>query len=448
MDAKGDREARILRMVDQQRAEGLDLLDELLRAARHGEAAMQAVVAREFRTMGYDTDVFEADLSALRIHPEFSLLPELAALDTGGRPNMVAQLPGVGRGQSLFTFAHIDSYALDAEPWSVDPYRVSLGSDGRAYGYGIADDRSGVVGMIMAARAIAAAGLRPAGSLVMASCLGKHLGVGGTLAVVARGYRGDGAVYLHPAETGAGLTEFKAVSLGVVQFRVMVPGQSPRFREQNQTPAAHWGINAIQRAAQIMTDLLAWDRERGKRVHHPLVHAALGRSTNLNITRIEGGGSDNQFPEECSFTGVITFPPGESVAEVRAAFEAAVHEAAASVPHGTEQSPTVAWQPMMASPGETNPEDPFLRCFVACIEETTGRSPSIWPAHTASDIRYPLVYAASPTIGFGPRAGNIGGPDEWLDVDDFTRAVKSLALLIARWCGLVPLTPSEEGADQ
>ena len=47
----------------------------------------------------------------------------------------------------------------------------------------------------------------------------------------------------------------------------------------------------------------------------------------------------------------------------------------------------------------------------------------------------PILYANAPTVGFGPRAGNFGGPDEWLDVDDFLRAVKTLALLIVRWCG-------------
>ena len=84
---------------------------------------------------------------------------------------------------------------------------------------------------------------------------------------------------------------------------------------------------------------------------------------------------------------------------------------------------------MMANPAETAPNDPFVRTFVSCVEEITGKTPTIWPAHIASDIRYPLLYAHAPTVGFGPRAGNFGGPDEWLDVDDFARAVQSLMLL-------------------
>ncbi len=438
--ATADLEARLLDIIEEQRADGLALLDALLQAARDGEAAMQAIVARAFHDAGYETDIFEADLTSLRSHPEFSLVPELAALGTIGRPNVVARMPEAGAGQSLFVFAHIDSYVLDPETWSVDPYRVVTGDDGRAYGYGIADDRSGIAGMVMAARALAAAGVRPAGALTLASCLGKHLGVGGTLAVIDRGYGGDAAVYLHPAETGAGLSEFKSVSLGLVQFQVTVEGRSPRFRERNQTPAAHRGINAVQRAAFVIAGLTSWDAERGARLHHPLIDEALGRSTNMNITGIDGGANDNQMPERCVFTGMITFPPGETVAGVRDAFETAVRDAARAVPGWTGAFPTVEWQPMMATPADTDPDDPFVQTFVSCIEETTGKRPTVWPAHTSSDIRYPLLYADAPTVGFGPRAGNFGGPDEWLDVEDFWRAVQSLTLLIARWCGLVPMS--------
>ena len=430
-------ETRLLDSVDEQRADGLALLDELLRAAEDGEAAMQAIVAREFRQLGYETDVFTADLASLQDHPEFSLLPELAAVGTAGRPNVVARMSGAEDGRSLFVFAHVDSYVLDPQTWSVDPYRVTI-DNGRAFGFGIADDRSGIAGMLIAARALAAAGIRPAGTLTMASCLGKHLGVGGTLAVIDRGYGGDAAIYLHPAETGAGLSEFKSVSLGLVQFRVTVEGRSPAFRERNQTPAAHQGNNAVQRAASVIAGLMGWDEARGARLRHPLIDAALGRSTNMNITSIEGGTNDNQMPERCVFTGMITFPPGETVVEVRDAFETAVRAAARAVPEWTDIFPTVEWQPMMANPAETDPNDAFARTFVSCIEQTTGKTPAVWPAHTSSDIRYPLLYADAPTVGFGPRAGNFGGPDEWLDVDDFARALRSLTLLIARWCGLVP----------
>lgn len=431
-------EAQILVQIDHLRQDGLELLDQLLQAAGAGEQAIQEIVARELSAVGYETDVFEADLDQLRAHPEFSLMPELAELGTSGRPNVVARRDGDPAARSLFVFAHVDSYPLDPSGWEADPYAVTLGPDGRAYGYGIADDRSGIAGMILAARALAGAGLRPRGSLTMASCLGKHLGIGGTLAVMDRGYGGDAAVYLHPAETGDGLTEFKSMSLGLVQFQVTVPGRRPSFREQNQTPAAHLGTNAIQRAATIIAALTEWDAERGRRIRQPVLEQLLGRSTNLNITRIDGGEDDRKTPERCVFSGMVTFPPGETVAEVRRSFELAVRQSAATAFGDDDPLPAVVWLPLMAHPAANPQDDQFTEVFASCVAAVTGHTPTMWPAHTSSDIRYPMLYANAPTIGFGPRAGNFGGPNEWLDVDDFMRAIKSLALLISRWCGTVP----------
>ena len=95
----------------------------------------------------------------------------------------------------------------------------------------------------------------------------------------------------------------------------------------------------MQRAALLIAGLTSWDGERGVRLHHPLVDGALGRSTNMNITSIEGGANDNQLPERCAFTGMITFPPGETAVAVQAAFETAVRDAARAVPGGLAPSP-------------------------------------------------------------------------------------------------------------
>lgn len=431
-------EEAVVTQVARERASALTLLRDLVAASRDGEAAIQAIVAGAFAELGYETDIFEADLEALASHPEFSLMPELAALGTAARPNVVARLPAAGAGRSLFAFAHVDSYVLDPTGWSGDPYAPTETADGRVVGYGIADDRSGVAAMILAARALAAVGLRPAGTVTMASCLGKHLGAGGTLAVMAHGYGGDGAVYLHPAETGAGLTEFKAVTLGLVQFRITVTGRDPAFRERYQTPAAHRGASAIERAALLIGGLRAWAEERASRVRHPAIDAVLERATNLNIGRIEGGQADHEVPLRCSFTGTLTFPPGETVASVRAAFEEAVRGTGRTPPVPDAPPPVVEWLPLMANPAGSPLDGPFIRTFVGCLERVTGATPALWPAHTASDIRYPLLYADAPTVGFGPRAGRFGGPDEWLDVDDFLRMVEALALLIVRWCGTAP----------
>ncbi len=92
----------------------------------------------------------------------------------------------------------------------------------------------------------------------------------------------------------------------------------------------------------------------------------------------------------------------------------------------------------MANPAGSDLDHPYVRTFASCVADVTGEEPAVWPTRTASDIRYPLLYAGAPTVGFGPRAGNFGGPNERLDIDDFLRATQALALLVVRWCGVVP----------
>ena len=134
---------------------------------------------------------------------------------------------------------------------------------------------------------------------------------------------------------------------------------------------------------------------------------------------------------------MITFPPGETVAEVRDAFETAVRDAARAVPGWTGRLPQVEWLPMMATPGGDRSER-RVHTDVRLLYRGDDRADAggLAGAHLE---RYPLPAALrhAPTVGFGPRAGNLAGPDEWLDVDDFMRAVRSLTLLIARWCGLM-----------
>ena len=72
------------------------------------------------------------------------------------------------------------------------------------------------------------------------------------------------------------------------------------------------------------------------------------------------------------------------------------------------------------------------------IVAITGQSPHVNPLHTASDIRNPIVQAGIPTVGLGPLAGDLaqnGLHDEWVDVEDYRRAVEVAAAIIDGWCG-------------
>ena len=126
--------------------------------------------------------------------------------------------------------------------------------------------------------------------------------------------------------------------------------------------------------------------------------------------------------------GALTLLPGEDLRAVQKQVEAAVGEGA-----------RLDWVSGVSG-AEVRLDDPLYRLVARSIAAVIGQPPHVNPLHTASDIRNPIVQAGIPTVGLGPLAGDLtqnGLTDEWVDVEDYRRAVKVVAAIIDGWCGAV-----------
>ena len=104
-----------------------------------------------------------------------------------------------------------------------------------------------------------------------------------------------------------------------------------------------------------------------------------------------------------------------------------------------DHPPRVAWLSGVTG-AEVPVDDPLYRVVAGAIVAVTGQPPHVNPLHTSSDIRNPIVQAGIPTVGLGPLGGDLtqnGLHDEWVDAEDYRRAVKVAAAIIAGWCGTV-----------
>ena len=84
-----------------------------------------------------------------------------------GRANLIARLRGTGRRPSLVYSAHFDTIPVNKEQWTVPPFE-GLIQDGRVYGRGATDMKSGMASMITAAIELKRKELRLQGDLVLA----------------------------------------------------------------------------------------------------------------------------------------------------------------------------------------------------------------------------------------------------------------------------------------
>lgn len=410
----------------------LALLREMIGAQREGEVAVQAIVARGLAEAG-------AAVSTLRYRPaEVPLVEEFAAEPPPGeRESVLGVLPGAGGGRSLILFAHPDSEPLqDPHGWSLDPF-AGVVRNGRLHGWGVSDDLSGVAAMVSALDVLRTAGVVPRGRVVVASTPSKRH-ARGVHAVLHHGVSADAAVYLHPAESGAGMREVKGFASGQIEFRITVAGRAPDTTEPGHGAFAHRGVNAIEKAMAVLAALRALDERRAARVRHPALEAAIGRSTNLLVGGIAGGAPrGTRVPVECTLSCALAFPPGETLSAVRAEIEAAVAEAAAADPWLCEHPPSIAFTAGVTG-AEVPLDHPLWSATAAAIRGQTGVEPFMNPLHTGSDIRNPAVQKGIPCVGLGPLGGDLtqnGRCGEWVDVADHLRAVAVTAALVAEWCG-------------
>jgi acetylornithine deacetylase len=397
----------------------LAFLQELIRAQKGGEAEVQRLVADAARALGCTVETRRYDPARVPMVGEFA---SKRAQTEGERSSVVATLKGKGRGRSVIFFAHPDSEPVaGTERWRRDPF-AGIVDGGRLHGWGAADDLCGVAMMIDGLGEALAAGTRPAGDVILASTPSKRH-ARGVSALLHDGLHADAAVYCHPAESGVGLREIKAFCLGQLEFRITVRGQLPETTEISHVAFAHQASNPADLLAEIHQRLRAFVERRASAHRHPL----LERSANLVISHLSVGaaGVHTRIAPEGTMEGALSLLPGEDMTVMQTEVAGLVGGAQLEWPAGI-------------SGAEVALDSPLYRLVAETVAAVTGQKPHVNPLHTASDIRNPIVQAGIPTVGLGPLGGDLtqnGLTDEWVDVEDYRRAVKVVAAIIAGWCG-------------
>ncbi len=429
------RERELFQTIDRNRESHVEFLQSLIRAQPDGEAAVQALVSARFEGLGLEVETLS--LLPIGLRPEHEFASE-EMIDMSERVSVMGRLRGTGGGKSMLFFGHPDPEPMTEESmagWTRDPFAAEV-DQGRLYGWGVADDLAGVAIMAEALAAVLESMGTPRGDILLASTPAKR-NARGIVGLLNEGYHADASVYLHPAESEKGLKDIKAITSGMARFRITVEGQAPDTREPGQTAFTHMAVNAVDKMALVLNALDDLDEDRAERVFHPALDAAVGRSTNLLTSHVSCGrqGSTTRVPTECVIEGSTTFPPTELMPDVQREILDAVERATRNDPWLTENRPVVEW--LAGTQGVEVPRDhPLYQTVHRAVVEVTGVEPEVNPLHSGSDIRNPKLFSDIPSVGIGPLAGDLtqaGRHDEWVDVEDYIRAIKICAKIIADW---------------
>src|ERR1700722_9086857 len=206
------------------------------------ETRAQEQVARLAEGAGLDVEVWDVDPAELARHQDFAHVDG----GEGVRPNVTGVLAGTGRGRSIAISGHIDVVSpTPAHQWQHDPWSGAV-HDGRMYGRGTLDMKSGLVAGLLAIHAIQRTYGRLAGDVVFESVIEEECTGNGTLAARLRGPRVDAA--LIPEVSGE---DIQIANPGVVWFEVTVTGK-PAY-----VGLAGASVNAVEVGMHVAAGLRA-----------------------------------------------------------------------------------------------------------------------------------------------------------------------------------------------
>ncbi len=334
------------------------------------------------------------------------------------RANVYGVFRGKKGGRSLLFNGHIDVMPADeAGEWKHDPFDPVI-EDGKLFGRGTADMKSGLMASIMAVRLLQDAGMELPGDVTITSVCDEEGGGNGSIQAVMRGLKADGVVNCEP-------TDDKAIvaHMGWVFFKVEFEGKACHSGEKGK------GVSAIAKAIKVIEALNEREHEWLLIYRHPLCPPP-----NLNIGVIEGGTAGSTVPGFCSFSTCVHFVPSLMTQEkIIEEFNDVVTRTAMADPWLCEHPPKVTIFQRGRS-FEMPADDPFVGAFKEAYRLSRNRELVLQGSPMGCDSRLWRNIAGCPTIQFGPgRPEECHSVNEWVEIESYLNAVLIYAELILTW---------------
>jgi acetylornithine deacetylase len=364
----------------------IDSINPSLVSGAAGEAAIARALAEELGSIGLDVEVQEAALN---------------------RPNVIGVLEGRSPGRSLMFCGHIDTVGVAGMTRPFDPVE----RNGRVYGRGSQDMKSGVAAMVGATRAIAESGGLAAGRIVVACVVDEEHSSIGAEALVTR-WRADAGVVTEPTDLHVAVAHKGFEWVEIDTEGCAAHGSRPRD-----------GRDAILRMGRVLGELEALDRDLQSGRAHDLVGTA-----SLHASLIEGGRELSSYPDRCTLQIERRTIPGERDGSAGREVEHILDRLRARDPEFSASSRTMFARPPFEI--EAGHELPAALIHAAIDAGAASRiiGMSFW---TDAAI---LGGAGIPSVLFGPTGAGLHGLEEWVDVASVLTCRDALVSLARRWC--------------
>ena len=333
------------------------------------EAAVAAYVERWLRAEGFTIEVHEV---------------------APGRPNVLASLGDAAAGPTLLLEGHTDVVTEgNAAEWSHAPFGGDL-VDGRIYGRGSADMKSGLAAAMIAAAAIRRSGTRLGGRLVVGALVDEEGDMIGArhLCTTDLGRALSAAIICEPEQN-----ELCLEQRGVVWARVTMRGRMAH----GAMPEA--GVNPITALGALLREAPALER-RLRRLCRRSPHLRPPTVTpTVALAPVQGVPQSNVIPSVAQATLDVRLTPGPDAEAVAEEIDLACQQVMQACPGST-----VEWQPVNGFRLATRVErsEPLVRAMVRGVRQATGRAPRFGGVPGSTDGTILRMTLGIPIVTCGP----------------------------------------------
>jgi succinyl-diaminopimelate desuccinylase len=325
-----------------------------------------------------------------------------------GRASLVATLGKNGRRLPLCFAGHVDTVPLGSAAWQREPFAGTI-EDGKIYGRGASDMKSGIAALVVAALE-AASQIKGQENLILVIVGGEETGCEGSFHLAGLDgvlEKAGGVIVAEPTSNFPLVGHKGALWLKAATEGVTAHGSMPEC-----------GVNAIYKAARAVDQLTQFD-------FGVPPHPHLGKPT-LSVGTISGGMNINSVPDAAEIGIDLRTIPGINHADLLR--ELAVY-----------LGPEVSLEPVIDVEGIwTDPQHPWIQEVYHVLTPILGQRPEPKTVAFFTDAAaLTQAYPGAPIVILGPGEPQLAHQtDEYCFLSRIEEAVETYRQIAGRWYGI------------
>ena len=338
--------------------------------------------------------------------------------------NIVARVKGSSPGKRLVLTGHLDTYPVgDESLWTNNPFS-SHEKDGRMYGRGVSDMKGGIASYLLTFMIMAEMRNSWSGELVITLAGDEEtVGVKGTKYLLDTVPHATGDAMISGDVGTAKVLRFGEKGLMWIELNAVGKASHGAHvhKGDNAIDRLVEGINRLNKelvslkvnAPKEVTKVIEESSEVSERYSGEGETDVLQQIT-VNFGVIEGGVSPNLIPAKASAQGDIRVPIGVEVEEV----DRKITEIVDSI-EGLSYN---IFRQYEANWSDINHE--IFAYTADNVKYITGEEPVNTVRVGASDARHYRISKNVPTVNCGLNPYNLGGPDEYIEIEELIDLAK------------------------